>query len=483
MSAVYNPAATTTSGQTPLTGAQALNTQTLGAALAATPGAHAWQVETLADEESQLYVIGDVVEARRTVVNQRAHATISNLHSPHSGEGGLNGSQPSANQALGLADLSLLGEDAADPARLAARLADGVTMASLTDNPPYALPSPSGYAFPMPPLVDSVLLRDAAGALDRARVQLEVAVAAQPNVSLSSAELYATRRQRSFRNSQGVRGSYQATEVLLDLVLIATDRGRSAEMHTELKRRRLEDLQIAGTVAAYATFARHSLYATLPPTARGPVILSGEAIANFFSPLRFAGNPWLVQTSAQAAYQRLNRFSVGDFITGGEPQGDRLTLTSDPLRPYGVRSYRFDADGLPAQEVTLIEKGVLRRNWADARYAAYLGVAPTGQVGNLAVGRGAASLDALRSLDGGPVFEIVSFSAFAPDPVTGDFSSEIRLGYRHDASGVRPIKGGSLVGNVFTALQDVRFAAAAYTDGVYYGPAAARFGDLSVSGS
>ncbi|HUY79255.1 MAG TPA: metallopeptidase TldD-related protein [Ktedonobacterales bacterium] len=484
MSAVYDPAASTITGVAPVSGATTLNTETLARALAATPGANAWEVEVLSDEQAQLYVIGDAVESRRTVVNRSSHATIFNLHAPHaSGAEGQNGAQP-ASQAMGRAELSLLAEDAANPDRLTARLADGVTMASLTDNPPYTLPKPSEYAFPMPPLVDPVLQRDAAGALDRARVQLEVAVAAQPNVSLSSAEFFATRRERSFRNSQGVRGSYQETEVFLDLVLIASDRGNSAEMHAELKRRRLEDLQIAGTVAAYATFARHSLYATTPSTARGPVILSGEALANFFSPLAFSsGNPILTQTSAQAAYQHLSRFSVGDFITGDEPRGDRLNLSSDPLRPYGVRSYRFDADGLPATEVALIENGVLRRQWADARYAAYLGVTPTGQTGNLAVGRGSASLDALRALDGAPVYEIVSFSAFGPDPVTGDFTAEIRLGYQHDATGVRPIKGGSLTGNIFTALQDVRFSANAYTDGVYYGPAAARFGDLSVAGS
>lgn len=483
MSAVYDPSASTISGAAPSSGAQALNTQTLAAALAATPGAHAWEVEVLGDQQAQLYVIGDAVESRRTVVNQSSHVTIFNLHAPHAAPGGgQNGAQP-ASQAMGRAELALLPEDAANPDRLAARLADGVTMASLTDNPPYPLPRPSEYAFPMPQLVDPVVLRDAEGALDRARVQLEVAVAAQPNVSLSSAEFFATRRERSFRNSQGVRGSYQETEVFLDLVLIATDRGNSAEMHAELKRRRLEDLQIAGTVAAYATFARHSLYATTPPTARGPVILSGEALANFFSPLRFAGNPMLMQTSAQAAYQHLNRVNVGDFISGEEPRGDRLNLTSDPLRPYGVRSYRFDADGLPATAVALVENGVLQQQWADARYATYLGVTPTGQVGNLAVGRGSASLEALRALAGAPVYEIVAFSAFSPDPVSGDFTAEIRLGYRHDTTGVRPIKGGALTGNVFTALQDVRFSAAAFTDGVYYGPAAARFGDLSVAGA
>jgi predicted Zn-dependent protease len=155
---------------------------------------------------------------------------------------------------------------------------------------------------------------------------------------------------------------------------------------------------------------------------------------------------------------------------------------SDATRPFGVRTSAWDHYGSPARNALLIEDGVFQRPWADTRYAQYLGVEPTGDIGNLTVGRGATSLEQLRSTAHGPVYEVVAFSWFNPDPTTGDFSAEIRLGYRHDASGVRPIKGGSLVGNIFAAFGDARFSAEPFTDGVYYGPAAIRFADLKITG-
>jgi predicted Zn-dependent protease len=87
-----------------------------------------------------------------------------------------------------------------------------------------------------------------------------------------------------------------------------------------------------------------------------------------------------------------------------------------------------------------------------------------------------------RAAVDGPVYEIVAFSSFNPDPVTGDFVSEVKLGYRHDARGVTPIKGGSLSGNLFDALADVRFSRETYTDGTYHGPAALRCAQLTLAG-
>ncbi|MEO7002454.1 MAG: TldD/PmbA family protein [Ktedonobacterales bacterium] len=458
-----------------------MDIEALGRALANTPGSDAWQVDVIAEEEAQLYLIGDRTEARRLVTNEQAVAHIHNLHAPHGG------ADMPGGQALGEAETPLLASDTADPARLAARFADGVTMASLTDNPPFTLPAAPAQGYPSPDISDPALLGGQAAmmaALDGLRARLEAAVATQSGVRLSSAEFYATRSHRMLRNSRGLTAASAGTQVFFDLVLIAQSGDREAEVHAEMKRRRLADLQIEGTVAAYSAFARHSLRAVTPATARGPVILSGEAVANlFYSILFFNNNPLLTHSSAAAAYQKISRFKPGELITPEEPRGDRLTLASDGLRPFGVRSAPFDDEGLPASNLPIIENGVLRRYWADMRYATYLNVEPTGNFGNVTVARGSAPLAALRQTGSAPVYEVVLFSAFNPDPVTGDFAGEIRLGYRHNPDGtVTPIKGGALTGNVFAALADARFSSDAYTDGVYYGPAAIRFGDLTIAG-
>jgi len=436
-------------------------------ALAATPGADEWQVEALVTHERQAYRIGEREEARRAVKTELARVEVHNNHEPHDSEGlGL---------ARGTATLRLLPGDIADGERLRARLRDAVTIASQTDSPPYPLPSMPDDSFPEVETSDPLLTGDVSAALEDALARLQTAVHSWSSVRLSSAELYAGRRSRLLRNSRGLAGISRGTSIFLDFVLIAQEGQREAEFHAELQRNRLADLMIESTVDAYATFARHSVYATAPGQHTGPVILSGEALSSFFTPVIF-------NTSAQALYQKLSRLKQGEHLVGEEPRGDRITLISDARRPFGTRTAPFDREGLPARTIPVVVDGVFERPWADTRYATYLGVPATGAFANLTIPVGAWPLDALRSAVDGPVYEIVSFSWMSPDPITGDFSSEIKLGYRHDAQGTAPIKGGALSGNVFSALTDARLSTEAYSDGTYSGPSAIRFGTLAIAG-
>ena len=454
----------------------------LAEALAAAPGAGDWQCVMRRDDEAQMYLIGSRVEAQRRVTNARAQVVLYNDHPPANGEG--------AGLARGSTALTLSDSDLIDLTRLAARLGDGVAMARLTDNPPFALPSMQAMpaaGFPAVRINDDDLARDLPGALVAIRNELEQAVAAQPDVRLSSAELYATHSSIAFRNSRGLSGAYDGTLTSLDFALLARAGDQEAEFHATLSRRRLVDLQTARTIAVYATYARDVARATPPATHHGPVILSGDAlgfssspaiggVAGFFAPIGF-------QTSGQAAFQRLARCAPGALITDEEPRGDRLTVLADALRPWGTHTTPFDENGVPGAATPLIEDGVLRRYWTDMRSAAWLGVSPpTGNFAGLSIAPGRWRLADLRSVADGPVYEIVSFSLMMPDPITGDFVAEIRLGYRHDASGAHPIKGGSLSGNIFAAFSDARLSADTFSDGAYYGPMSIRFGSLSIAG-
>ena len=124
---------------------------------------------------------------------------LYNDHAPANGASG--------DLARGATTLTLSGDDLADRARLAARLSDGVAMARLTDNPPFALPAMATSGYPAVRINDDDLARDLPGALEAIRADLEQAVAAQPDVRLSSAELYATHTATAFRNSRGLSGA------------------------------------------------------------------------------------------------------------------------------------------------------------------------------------------------------------------------------------------------------------------------------------
>jgi predicted Zn-dependent protease len=453
-----------------------LDAAQVAAVASATPGVSDWVLHTTREQEAQLYLIGDRTEARRVVSADRTSLTVYNDH-PMSREADAAGGE----LARGATTITLLDADALDPAALAVRLRDAVAVAALTDNPPYPLPGMPADGYPAVSAFDPALASDLTAAVDALAARVQAAVATEPGVRLSSAEVYVTRAARALRNSRGADASGQDTQVMLDLVLIASDGPNEAEMHGEFTRRRLADLDIETIVRLYATYARHTLVATTPATFRGPVILSGKALADVFHHA-LGQDTYRLHTSGQAAYQHISRFTAGGFTTGEEPRGDRLTLASDPLRPFGGETAAFGADGLPLRPLTAIKEGVFVGPWTDARYAAYLGTTPTGVFANPTVTPGNIPLRALRDGSVGTVYEVAEFSFLDPDFVSGDFVAEIKLGYCHDASGTHPIKGGSVAGNLFTAFADARFASETYTDGTYLGPAAIRFGAMTVSG-
>lgn len=448
----------------------------LAGTLAATPGADEWQARITHTREAQLYLIGSHDEAARAVTTERAHVRILNDHPAHADTMSAEATSSPSATVRGWSTITLLPGDLAEPARLAARLDDGVFMAGLTDNPTYHLPAPPAGGFPLVDTVDPALADPERypHVLRSARDELEGAIAAEPDVRLSSAELYLTREAFALRNSRGLVCSGDSTRVFLDAILIASDGAHEAEVHIERGRRRLSDLAIDATIRAFAGYARDTLQAVLPPTARGPVVISGPSLATLLSPLVF-------HASAQAKFLGVSRFAPGELVTSAPPRGDRLSLASDATHAYGTRTAPCDDEGVPATRVLLVEDGVLRAYWAEQRYAQYLNIPATGAVANLLVGLG--DIAPADFWGGETVYEIVEFSFMNPDAISGEFVAEIRLGYRHDPDGtVTPIKGGTLSGNVFAALADAHFAREPLFTGNYLGPAAIRFAELTIAG-
>ena len=84
---------------------------------------------------------------------------------------------------------------------------------------------------------------------------------------------------------------------------------------------------------------------------------------------------------------------------------------------------------------------------------------------------------------GGPVLEVLAFSANMPDPMTGSFAAEIKMGYLHKDGQRIPVAQGSVTGNVFEALANCRLSRETEEDKGYFGPAQVRFEDMQVAGA
>jgi PmbA protein len=213
------------------------------------------------------------------------------------------------------------------------------------------------------------------------------------------------------------------------------------------------------------------------------VVISGEALNQMMAgQVLGAPGAYIFQAMARTAYENLSRFQIGSSIYGAvEPSGDLVTLRANALRPYGVSSYRWDSDGIPAQDLLVIEDGVLRARPATLRYAQYLGVPVTGRPGVAEMAVGATPHAELLQSDT-PVLEVLDFSAPNVEPLTGDFGMEIRVGYETNGSGRRAVSGGSVTGNLFEAMAAARFSSESQEFAQVAGPASIRFESLQVAG-
>ena len=441
---------------------------------------HDWTLRRRTARSVQLYLIGQAIENVREVETEEYDLEVYNDHPFPEGFKDRGGAAP-VGLARGVASLTL---SAVDRGRLDERVADAVTMASLVHNPTFSLPEHGAY--PDVPMADPLLATadSRRNAVQAWADELRTYVGREAGVRLSAAELFLTLTETELRNSRGISVASSATRVLTELVLLSTGQegAEEAEFFRQTEARRLADLELQELVAESARAARDTLRARAPKTRVGPVVVSGEALVTLFEAFAF-------HASARAAYMKLVGLEPGQSVLGDrEVKGDPITIRSNALRPYALGARRFDSDGVPGQDVLLVENGVLRQRIASHRYAQYLNLPVTGEAGTTEVQPGTTPLPELLR---GPVLHVVKFSSPEVDPVTGDFGSEIRLGYEVDGDEAVPVKGGSVTGNVFDAFADARFSSGTVSQiaagfsaggGDYFGPEAVRFASLRVAG-
>lgn len=449
--------------------------QRISDALRAHPGIHDWTLRLERTRGVQIYLAGADIESVRQVSREAYEVEVFNDHPAPARSSGSEMARGGATIPLARVDLD----------HLPTILDDAVMMASLINNPPWSLAGAAempDVALSDPRLVEA---GDATAAgLEAADQIRELAERERASgVRLSGAELFLTYYEAELANSQGAAASASSTRILMELTLLARGTQDETEYFRQVEARQLADLQLAETIRVGAQLARDKLGAAAPRTRLGPVVISGEALNQMMAgQVTGAPGAYIFQTMARTAYENLSRFELGASIYGDlEPAGDLLTMRANARRPFGVGSYRWDSDGIPAQDLLVIEDGILRARPATLRYAQYLGVPVTGRPGVAEIAVGTSPRADLLT-DDEPILEVLDFSAPNVEPLSGDFGMEIRVGYETSRDGRRAISGGSVTGNLFEAMANARFSAESLGFAQLAGPASIRFESLQVAG-
>lgn len=310
--------------------------------------------------------------------------------------------------------------------------------AELVNNQPFELP---GQPKELPQVALSEKDLDEK-TLARCEDRIRAAVSKEKSIRLSAAEFFVDEIESRLVNHKGLDVAQQETLLQTEFILLAKNGDRENEYINRTTRRFLEDFDIETEVRQSAQYARDATVAALPKTGRFPVLLSEEPLDQLFNPL-------VARASARLKYNKMMNVDLGANVLEGEAKGDRVTLWSNGIIDRAVGSNRFDGYGSPSRRVCLIEKNILKTYVADKRYADYVGIETTSEMGNIEVEAGTASFKELldpTAWGDRPLYHLQAFSAFEPNAITGAFSAEIRAGYEITASGTRPIKGGSVSG-------------------------------------
>jgi PmbA protein len=412
-----------------------------------------WQIRGVRRAGFQTYLVKDQLESERRTEGETFEVTVFVANG----------------DLLGRATATLGPGDEHDVRK---RIDETAYMAGLGGDAPWNLPNAS--AWPKVDLFDAALAGDAARATSRAIVERwRAAVAALEGVRPSSMELFCGEEWTTLENSAGLKTEVGATRVSL-LTLLLANGDRPAERYSWDERRRAADLDVGAIVHRVGEEARDLARAVVPPWGTYAVVIDADEIDALLDPIQ-------VNASAEGLYQKSSRFELGKPIPIEGTGGDPFTVFSNAIAPYGLSSYAFDNNGVAGQRIEIVKDGVFVHAWAPKQFADYLKTSPTGRFGNLELPAGRTALADLTR--GERTLYVRSFSWLTPDGARGNFGSEIRVGYLYENGSKKPIKGGTVSGNVFKALGTAKYSSEVVFRGDYLGPEAVRFEGLTIAGA
>lgn len=283
---------------------------------------------------------------------------------------------------------------------------------------------------------------------------------------VNSAEIFVMRSVQRIVASTGTDVAYTMASVTGEFVVQCRE-PEDVEMHSSFTYTELDEEALSDKVREALTFVRDRARAQkILKSGKYDLILSGNAVDEILS-------YYTSRSSASAVYSRYSSWKQGEDIQG-EAAGERVDLTLQAVTPYS-------GEGIPMEDLHLVEAGKLQAFHGPTRFCRYLGVKPTGRYDKTFCANGTVPFEEMKK---GPVLWAVTFSDFQMDFMTGHFGGEIRLAYLIEADGtVIPVTGGSVNGSILEGQKDLTFSAERYVTAHYEGPYAVRLKGVSIAGA
>ncbi len=267
------------------------------------------------------------------------------------------------------------------------------------------------------------------------------------NGGINSSEFFIETQTRRLLNSNGVDVSFESQNCLVELVTDWNEGKEEVELYEMLKFAYMDYDELADKVKNMIE-ETHQRAIAKPLKSIGdvPVVLTGESVTSMVE-------YFMMRPNYQANYQGFFDTKVGDKLQG-DIQGDALNITLRGKLENSTMSAPCDGDGFILKDTQIIKNGEVVSGYGSKRFASYLGVEPTGNFSNIDVEAGTLTKEDLKK----PHVELISFSDFQTNPLTGDFGGEIRLARYFDGEKYIPYFGGAITGNMRNIQSDLRLS-------------------------
>lgn len=326
--------------------------------------------------------------------------------------------------------------------------------------PRFELPTGRGAAGGIVEVLDRGLWEYPMDSLDGYVAALRAALEGRKGFALSFGSVRATLVETSICNSAGLHTSYGHTTVEVEVGVKAfggPEGPAPGEFWLNDSDRRLRPSELGGRVTEWCRYAEDIRRGRPPPTGKLPVVLPPAVLAGIL-PTVFGGR---FTGSAQLR---------GVAIQPGMKLGTELVTVQDNGRiPWAPMSSPVDDEGVPQRRRTLLDHGSVSEILYDTLHAGAFGTRSTGSgfrgltsgfrtwyrflqpptvspsTITLDPGDGGTDAELIEAAHDGIWVQEIGWSS--PDPVSGAFGGEIRLGYRiRNGELGEPIRGGTIGG-------------------------------------
>ena len=262
---------------------------------------------------------------------------------------------------------------------------------------------------------------------------------------INSYEIFVNAKTRRFLNSEGIYEEESYPTSMIEVVVNARKDGHEIELYRNYESGTCDAEGLKKDLIRTMQYGKDRLHtAPTPALGQADVLFTTSDATRIYE--YFADC-----LSAQMVYRRMSDWELGKPISENIA-GDKVTVTLVRELENSSMNRAFDAEGAPISDTVILRDSVPVKYFGNRMFASYLGLEDTFMPTNILFEGGTHSEEELRA---GKYLEVVEFSDFQVDAMTGDIFGEIRLAYWHDGEKTVPVSGGSLSGSMHDFVREM----------------------------